>query len=73
MPRYEEWKQGPEQTRLRISRENLRDNPHIAAHHFFRRYNVFRDQVLIPKFNIIDHWDRYEWQTRGSSHNHGLY
>ncbi|KAM4062456.1 PIF1-like helicase [Hirsutella rhossiliensis] len=25
------------------------------------------------KFNVTDYWDRYEWQGRGSPHNHGLY
>lgn len=25
-----------------------------------------------PKFKIKDHWWRYEWQHRGSSHTHGF-
>ncbi|KAM4067671.1 PIF1-like helicase [Hirsutella rhossiliensis] len=25
------------------------------------------------KFNVTDYWGRYEWQGRGSPHNHGLY
>ncbi|EXU95902.1 AAA ATPase, helitron and PIF1-like helicase domain protein [Metarhizium robertsii] len=32
-----------------------------------------RDIVLRKKFNVTDYWDRYEWQGRGSPHNHGLY
>jgi hypothetical protein len=73
MPRVDEWKQGPEQVRIRISRQNLEENPHIAAYHFYRRYCLFRDLVLIPKFGIVDYWGRFEWQARGSSHHHGLY
>ncbi|EAQ87454.1 hypothetical protein CHGG_04073 [Chaetomium globosum CBS 148.51] len=73
MPRYDEWKQGTERARQHISWQNLQDNPHIAAYHFFKRYNAFRDYVLIPKFGIVDYWGRFEWQARGSSHHHGLY
>ncbi|KAM4055586.1 PIF1-like helicase [Hirsutella rhossiliensis] len=28
---------------------------------------------VAEKFNVTDYWDRYEWQGRGSPHNHGLY
>jgi ATP-dependent DNA helicase PIF1 len=73
LPRYEEWKAALSDQRVRIARENLRDNPHIVAYHFYRRLQVFTDEVLKDKFNIIDHWNRFEWQARGSSHNHGLY
>ncbi|KAF5128364.1 hypothetical protein E5D57_009303 [Metarhizium anisopliae] len=55
---------------MALSRHLLRQNPHIAA---YRRYCFFRDIVLRKKFNITDYWDRYEWQGRGSPHNHGLY
>ncbi|TWU71531.1 hypothetical protein ED733_000738 [Metarhizium rileyi] len=48
-------------------------SPHIAAFHFYRRYCFFRDIVLRKKFNVTDYWDRYEWQGRGSPHNHDLY
>ena len=40
MPRYEEWKAAAEPVRMRISRENLRDNPHISTYHFFKRFNL---------------------------------
>ncbi|KAM4060963.1 PIF1-like helicase [Hirsutella rhossiliensis] len=58
---------------MALSRYLLRQNPHIAAFHFYRRYCFFRDIVLRKKFNVTDYWDRYEWQGRGSPHNHGLY
>ncbi|EXU94568.1 helitron helicase-like domain protein, partial [Metarhizium robertsii] len=73
MPRYEEWLAASEPERMALSRHLLRQNPHIAAFHFYRRYCFFRDIVLSKKFKITDYWDRYEWQGRGSPHNHGLY
>ncbi|KAF5128332.1 ATP-dependent DNA helicase pif1 [Metarhizium anisopliae] len=73
MPRYGEWLRASELERMALSRYLLRQNPHIAAFHFYRRYCFFRDIVLRKKFNITDYWDRYEWQGRGSPHNHGLY
>ncbi|KAM4062958.1 PIF1-like helicase [Hirsutella rhossiliensis] len=54
-------------------RQLLRDNAHIAAYHFHKRYALFRAIVLKQKFNLTDSWGRYEWQGRGSSHHHGLY
>ena len=58
---------------MALSRKLLRDNPHIAAWHFHRRFTLFRDIVLKVKFNGIDYWVRYKWQGRGSTHCHGLY
>ena len=51
MPRYEEWKNGTAAERIKISRENVRDNPHIAAYQFHRRFIVFMEKVISPKFN----------------------
>ena len=72
MPRYEEWLAVSEPKRMALSRHLLRQNPHSAAFHFHRRYSYFRD-IVMKKFNVTDYWDRYEWQGRGSPHNHGLY
>jgi ATP-dependent DNA helicase PIF1 len=58
---------------MRIAQEFVRDNPHIVAWYFDKRFELFKKHVIIPKFNVIDSWDRYEWQGRGSTHNHGLY
>jgi ATP-dependent DNA helicase PIF1 len=60
LPRYEEWKAAPSDERVRIARENLHDNPHIVAYHFYRRLQVFTDEVLRDKFNIRDLWNRFE-------------
>jgi len=72
MPRYDEWLAATEPVQLRISRENLRDNPAIAIHHFVKRKQEFMDKVLAPKFGITDDWHRLEFQGRGSGHDHGL-
>jgi ATP-dependent DNA helicase PIF1 len=55
LPLYEEWRAALSDQRVRIARENLRDNPHIVAYYFYRRLQVFTDKVLKDKFNIIDH------------------
>ncbi|XP_044717909.1 uncharacterized protein HRG_08551 [Hirsutella rhossiliensis] len=72
MPRFDEWQTAPEVARMALSRQLLRDNAHIAAYHFHKRYTLFRTIVLKQKFNLTDSWGRYEWQGRGSSHHHGL-
>ena len=72
MPRYQEWLNSSSSERIRISRENLNQNPHIAAYHFHRRLSLFIEWVIKPKFNVSDVWNRYEWQGRGSTHNHGF-
>ncbi|XP_044720092.1 PIF1-like helicase domain-containing protein [Hirsutella rhossiliensis] len=60
------WKAAPEAARMVLSRQLLRDNAHIAAYHFHKRYTLFRTIVLKQKFNLTDFWGRYEWQGRGS-------
>ena len=73
MPRFHEWKAAAEADRMAPSRQLLRDNAHIAAYHFHKRFTLFRTIVLKQKSNVTDFWGRYEWQGRGSSHHHGLY
>jgi ATP-dependent DNA helicase PIF1 len=59
--------------RMRIARANLRDNPLIVAYWFHFRFQTYKKTVLSKKFRIRDMWDRYEWQGRGSMHNHGVF
>ncbi|RYC77118.1 hypothetical protein BFJ63_vAg20008, partial [Fusarium oxysporum f. sp. narcissi] len=73
LPQFQDWQELPEQQRMGMSSKLLRDNPHIAAWHLYRRFGLFRDIVLKQKFNVTDYWNRYEWQGRGSSHCHGLF
>ncbi|KAG6989673.1 ATP-dependent DNA helicase PIF1 [Fusarium oxysporum f. sp. conglutinans] len=73
LPQFQDWQELPEQQRMGMSSKLLRDNPHIAAWHFYKRFGLFRDIVLKQKFNVTDCWNRYEWQGRGSSHCHGLF
>src|SRR4030081_539306 len=70
---YQEWLATDELHRMRISVTNLCDNPHISAFHFHRRQQLFVKLLLHGKFNLVEHWDRLEWQGRGSPHSHGLY
>jgi ATP-dependent DNA helicase PIF1 len=53
-------------------RQNLIDNPHIAAWFFEKRFKLFLEKVLIPKWKLEDWWYRFEWQHRGSTHVHGI-
>jgi ATP-dependent DNA helicase PIF1 len=74
LPEYHSrWQPGDQKQRLRLVRDNVCNNPMVAAYHFHRRLEVFFQTVLFPKFNIVDHCHCYEWQARGSSHSHGLY
>ncbi|KAM4066114.1 ATP-dependent DNA helicase PIF1 [Hirsutella rhossiliensis] len=42
MPRFDEWQAAPEAARIALSRQLLRDNAHIAAYHFHKRYTLLR-------------------------------
>lgn len=53
-------------------RQDLIDNPHIAAWFFDARFRSFLKHVLIPCWDLEDYWFRYEWQHRGSVHVHGI-
>jgi ATP-dependent DNA helicase PIF1 len=72
MPNYDKWKDTTDRERIRLARIALRDNQLIAAWHFHRRYELLFKHVIKPKFNVIEWWNRYEWQGRGSTHNHGV-
>ena len=73
MPNFSEWEAANARDRIRLASAFVRDNPHIVAFYFDRRFELFKKHVVRPKFNVVDWWDRYEWQGRGSTHSHGLY
>ena len=56
---YDSWKEGVGSDKFRIARLALRDNPHIAAHHFYARFNAFMEFFFKPKFDVSDYWTRY--------------
>jgi hypothetical protein len=58
---------------VRVARDAVKDNPLIVDFYFYRRFQLFKRHVLKPKFNVVDSWDRFEYQARGSAHSHGLY
>jgi hypothetical protein len=53
-------------------RQDLINNPHIAAWFFEKCFKLFLEKVLNPKWNLEDWWYRFEWQHRGSTHVHGI-
>jgi ATP-dependent DNA helicase PIF1 len=61
-----------EQEAYRIRMANLNQNPAIAAYYFQKRWEIFFEEVVKPQLNVVDHWWRFEWQHRGSSHIHGF-
>jgi ATP-dependent DNA helicase PIF1 len=73
MPHYPEWNIATADKRKRLAVDFVRDHPHIVAFWFQRRIELFKKHVLFPKYKIINSWDRFEWQARGSTHSHGLY
>ena len=61
-----------EQEASTCRRQDLIENPHITAWYFERRFKLFFEKVLVPKWNLEDWWFRFEWQHRGCSHVHGI-
>ena len=51
---------------------NLNNNPAIAAYYFQKCWQIFYQEVVKPQLDVVDHWWRFEWQHRGSSHIHGF-
>ena len=51
----------------------IQDNPHIVAHYLQLRFRTFVQTLLRPLLQFTDHWDRFEWQARGSGHLHCLF
>jgi len=51
----------------------VQDNPHIVAHYLQIRFRAFIRTVARPILQFTDHWDRFEWQARGSGHLHCLF
>lgn len=50
----------------------INENPLITVWFFKLRVTHFIENVLFKKFNVRDHWFRYEAQHRGSLHIHGF-
>ena len=73
MPHGEDQIEGEsEQDEAKRRRQDLIDNPHIAAWFFENRFKSFLKDVLIPKWDLEDYWYRFEWQHRGNAHIHGI-
>ena len=62
---------GSDEDQSKHRRQDLINNPHIAAWFFDKRFQIFLKTVLISKWGLEDYWYRYEWQHQGSVHVHG--
>jgi hypothetical protein len=60
-PAYNAWKEADDSQRIKITCLQLRDNPYIAAWHFYLRNKLFREVVLKEKFGLTNWWYRFEW------------
>jgi hypothetical protein len=56
----------------RTRMKDLNDNPAIAAYYFQKRFEIYFEHYIKPKFKVKEFWWRYEWQHRGSSHVYGF-
>jgi hypothetical protein len=43
-------------TSYRTRMNDLNNNPAIAAYYFQKRWQIFFDEVIKPKFKIKDYW-----------------
>ena len=73
LPRYDEFQAGNAIVRRHIVWQNVQDCPHIVAYYLDLRFRAFLRLVLEPYLGYMDYWWRYEWQARGSGHQHCLF
>lgn len=50
----------------------LNDNPLVVSWFLQKRVDLFLKLFLKKEFKVVDHWYRFEWQSRGSGHVHGF-
>ena len=72
MPHDEDQIEESEQNAAKRRRQDLINNPHIAAWFFENRFKSFLENMLIPKQNLKDWWYQFEWQHWDSTHVHGI-
>ena len=53
--------------------DRVHDHPHLIAHYLLLRFEAFVKHVLRPSLGFADYWYRFEWQARGSGHEHCLF
>lgn len=75
-PGYEHWNlpldQFPIEGEFQTVQQRIRRDPHLAARFFIDRIKVFFRTVLKPKFDVTDHWGRFEFQENGLIHWHAV-
>ena len=72
MPDKEEYFKATEADRHRIAYRLIQQNPPIVTEYLDLRFRLLFQHVLGKKFDVSDHWYRFEWQARGSGHIHGF-
>ena len=55
-----------------VRRQNVKNNPHIVDWFFTERVKNFIKHWLYDTLDVNWHWYRFEYQSRGSIHCHGL-
>ncbi|KAI3934810.1 hypothetical protein MKW98_026218 [Papaver atlanticum] len=50
----------------------LNENPLVVSWFLQKRVDLFLKLFLKKEFKVVDHWYRFEWQSRGSGHVHGF-
>ena len=56
--------------RNRLTWRLLKKNSHIAIEYLYRRWNLFLRTIFKNKFEMLNHWYRFEWQSKESEHIH---
>ena len=72
-PGFSDGGSADEHTRRRFIWDGVQNNPRIVAYSLVIRSQAFTEHVLRPYLHFADSWDRFEWQARGSGHNHCLF
>ena len=65
-------KQTGEESLPEMRRQNVIHNPHIADWFFSERLKKFLKHWLYDSLDAEWHWYRFEYQSRGSIHCHGV-
>ncbi|KAI3924837.1 hypothetical protein MKW98_031088 [Papaver atlanticum] len=58
--------------RMRERAKLLNQNPLVVSWFLQKRVDLFLKLFLKKEFKVVDHWYRFEWQSRGSGHMHGF-
>ena len=72
-PNWDRVASADDRTQYNFIWDSVQSNPHIIAEYLVLRLRAFKEYVLRPYLGYEDSWQRMEWQSRGSGHEHGLF